>query len=83
MCLIAVQGCLSHHILFGIWELAPADRSHFMQLYQNAILCGTEVGTECPKFTPDLHKFDREDPHELSTVYPQWTREQMPASRCV
>ena len=78
-CFSIVQRCLAHHILFSIWGLAPASRSSFMHMYQNAVLCGADI--ECPQFTPDLHKFDREEPHDNSTVYPQWTREQMPASR--
>jgi hypothetical protein len=50
-----------------------------MRMYQNAVLCGADI--ECPQFTPDLRKFDREEPHDNSTVYPQWTLEHMSASR--
>jgi hypothetical protein len=81
VCCTALHRCLSNAVLFSIWNLAPATRSEFLNLYRDAVMCGAQV--ECPQFTPNLHKFDNELPSDNSTdnIYPEWTRESMSASR--
>lgn len=76
-----IQPCLSHSVLFRIWNSEPATRSDFINVYRDAVVCGHH--STCPQYTPDLHKFDHEPLHDTlsGSVHPEWTSESMSARR--